>query len=101
MEVHSVCTGLGTGERSLIGLAWSLKADLLLIDEVRARRAIRTPGFPIAGSVAMLERGARLGYVAKLRSVYLDLLRGGIYYSPRLLNQSLERLGLPLLDSEP
>jgi len=57
-------------------------------------------GFPIAGSVAMLERGARLGHVANLQSVYLNLLRGDIYYNPKLLNQSLERLGLPLLDSE-
>jgi len=48
----------------------------------------------------MLERGARLGHVANLQSVYLNLLRGDIYYNPKLLNQSLERLGLPLLDSE-
>jgi hypothetical protein len=100
VEIDSACAGLGTGERSLIWLAWSLKADLLLIDEVRARRVATTLGFPIAGSVAMLERGARLRYVTKLRSLYLDLLRGGIYYSPRLLNQSLERLDLPLLESE-
>lgn len=99
-EIHTACKGLGTGERTLIWLAWSLRADLLLINEARARRVATMLGFPIAGSVAMLERGARLGHVANLQSVYLNLLRGGIYYNPKLLNQSLERLGLPLLDSE-
>ncbi|HVY94696.1 MAG TPA: hypothetical protein VHA14_18165 [Bryobacteraceae bacterium] len=100
-EVQAACAGLGPGERSLIWLAWSLKADLLLIDEWRARRVAKGIGLTIAGSVAILEQGARLGYIADLTLLYADLLRKGIYYNPRLLNESLERLGLPGLRMEP
>lgn len=51
----------------------------------------------MAGSLAILERGARLGRVDDLRSVYLSLLEQGIRYDRGLLDQSLRRLGLPKL----
>ena len=96
-EVKAACAGLGAGERSIIYLASALTADLVLIDEERARRASKTAGINVAGSVAVLERGAMLGRVDDLRSVYLSLVEQGIRYDRRLLNQSLGRLGLARL----
>jgi uncharacterized protein len=96
-EVKAVCDGLGAGERSVIFLASELSADLVLIDEERARRAAKMVGLNVAGSIAILERGARLGRVDDLRSVYLSLLEQGIHYDHGLLNQSLARLGLAKL----
>jgi predicted nucleic acid-binding protein len=51
-------------------------------------------GLNVAGSIAVLERGASLGLVHDLRSVYRSLLEQGIRYDPGLLNRSLGRLGL-------
>lgn len=99
-EVTAACAGLGAGERSLICLASVLAADLVLIDEDRARRAARAVKISVAGSISVLERGAKLNRVSDLRSVYLSLLDQGIYYDRRLLNQSLERLELAKLGSE-
>jgi uncharacterized protein len=96
-EVKAACIGLGAGERSIIYLASALPSDLVLIDEERARRAARAVGMSIAGSIAVLERAARLNRVTDLRSVYLNLLDQGIHYDRRLLNQSLEKLGLAKL----
>lgn len=96
-EVRAACTGLGVGERSVIYLAWALGADLILIDEGRARRAAKSLELNVAGSLAILERGARLGRVDDLRSVYLSLLEQGIRYDRGLLDQSLGRLGFPKL----
>lgn len=90
--------GLGEGERSVIYLASALNADLILIDEDRARRAAKRVGLNVAGSIAILERGARLGRVDDLRTVFLNLLDQGIRYDRSLLNQSLDRLGLARLD---
>jgi uncharacterized protein len=59
-EVHAACRGLGAGERSIIYLASALTADLVLIDEERARRAAKAVGLNVAGSIAVLERGATL-----------------------------------------
>jgi predicted nucleic acid-binding protein len=96
-KVQAACTGLGAGERSVIYLACELTADLVLIDEGRARRAAKTVGLNVAGSIAVLERGATLNRVVDLRSVYLNLLEQGIRYDRGLLDQSLGRLGLPKL----
>ena len=98
-EVSAARTGLGAGERSIIHLASALAADLVLIDEERARRAAKTIALNVAGSIAVLERGARLGRVDDLRSVYLSLLEQGIRYDRGLLDQSLARLGLAKLNT--
>lgn len=61
-EVVAACVGLGEGERSIIYLASALNANLVLIDEERARRAAKRLGLNVAGSIAILERSARLTY---------------------------------------
>jgi predicted nucleic acid-binding protein len=98
-EISAACAGLGAGERSVIHLTSALAADLVLIDEERARRAAKTIALNVAGSIAVLERGARLGRVDDLRSVYLSLREQGIRYDRGLLNQSLARLGLLKLNT--
>jgi predicted nucleic acid-binding protein len=58
--VKSACAGLGAGERSVIYLAVELNPVLVLMDEDKARRVMKTFGLPVAGSIAVLERGAQL-----------------------------------------
>lgn len=96
-ELKSACAGLGSGERNVIYLASAIKAGLVLMDEERARRVARSAGLTIAGSIAILERGARLGRVVDLRAVYLRLLNQGIRFDSMLLEASLARLGLAKL----
>lgn len=95
--IRAICAGLGSGERNAIYLASGLGAHLVLIDEARARRAAKAVGLLVAGSIAVLERGAQVGRIADLRSVYLSLLEQGIRFDPKLLDDSLTRLGLPRL----
>jgi predicted nucleic acid-binding protein len=59
-SLKAACSGLGSGEISAIYLASSLNAELILIDEERARRAAKSSGLSVAGSIAVLERGARV-----------------------------------------
>jgi uncharacterized protein len=96
-SIKAVCAGLGSGERNAIYLASGLRAQLVLIDEERARRAAKAVGLLVAGSVAVPERGAQAGRIADLRSVYLSLLEQGIRFDHKLLDESLGRLGLPKL----
>ena len=96
-SVLTACAGLGNGESSAIYLGLSLKADLVLIDEGRARRAAKKIGLSVAGSIAILERGAQLKKVDDLRSVYRSLLEQGIRFDHKLLEESLRRLNLEAL----
>lgn len=95
--LKAACKSLGAGERGAIYLASVLGAEITLIDEERARRAASSVGLAVAGSIAVLERGARLKKITDLRSVYLTLLEQGIRFDRRLLEHSLARLGLEKL----
>ena len=96
--VEAACSGLGAGERGVIYLAAALKPALVLIDEDKARRVAKALGLAVAGSIAVLERGAQLKKVPDLRYVYLSLLEQGIRFSVDLLEQSLVRCGLGKLN---
>jgi predicted nucleic acid-binding protein len=91
------CQGLGAGERGAILLAKSLEADLILMDERKARRVARDAGLSVVGCLGVLEEGARRGLVSDLRPAYIDLLRQGVRFDIRLLQDSLACLGLPKL----
>ena len=91
------CQTLGAGERGAILLARSLRADLILLDESKARRIARDAGLPMMGCLGILEAGHRNGLVPDLRQTYIDLLHEGIRFDIRLLQESLKRSGLPKL----
>jgi predicted nucleic acid-binding protein len=95
--LEHACQGLGAGERGAILLAKSLPADLVLLDERKARRIARDAGLTIIGCLGVLEEAARRGLVPDIRQAYIDLLRQGIRFDIGLLQDSLARLGLPKL----
>ena len=95
LSLEAACQGLGAGERGAILLAQSLPADLILLDEWKARRIAREAGLSVMGCLGVLEAGTRKGLVPDLRQAYIDLLREGIRFDIRLLQESLLRLGLP------
>ena len=88
------CQNLGAGERGAILLAKTLEADLVLMDEWKARRVAQDAGLSVVGCLGILEAGARRGLVPDLGQVYINLLRQGIRFDIRLLRESLIRLGL-------
>jgi predicted nucleic acid-binding protein len=92
-SLAQACLKLGAGERGAILPAKSLQADLLLLDEWKARRVARDAGLSVVGCLGILEAGARRGLVPDLRQAYIDLLRQGIRFDIRLLQDSLTRLG--------
>ena len=91
------CQNLGAGERGAILLAKSLPADLVLLDDLKARRVAQGTGLSVVGCLGILEVSARRGLIPDLRQTYLDLLRHGIRFDIKLLQDSLARLGLPKL----
>jgi uncharacterized protein len=96
-KLAQACHSLGAGERGAIYLAKSLRADLVLLDERKARRVAREACLSVVGCLGILEAAARRGLVADLRQAYIDLLRQGIRFDVSLLQQSLARFGLPKL----
>lgn len=97
MSLLRQCVGLGAGEKESISLAEHLSADVVLLDEARARRVAHTAGLTVTGCIGKLESGFRRDLVQDLRAAYVDLLKQGIRFDLRLLSDSLAKFDLPTL----
>lgn len=89
--------GLGAGELSTMILAKENNADLIILDDLRARKLAQGNGFKVQGTIAILEACFRKGYFPDLRQAYNQLLSKGIYLNRDLLNLSLKTFNLPSL----
>ena len=90
-------TGLGAGEISVIVLAKELSANLLLIDERRARRYAKEEGLPIIGCVGILEDLYEQGELIDLRAAYRQLIQHKTRIDLQTLRHSLRKFKLPSL----
>ncbi len=80
----------GLGEREAISLAIELKADLILIDDLKARRAAERYGLSVTGALGVLERGAKRGLLSLIEATE-RLRRTDFRLSDAVLQEALER----------
>lgn len=78
------------GEVEAISLALELKADFLLADDRKARRAARERGLPITGAVGVLELAAAKGLLNLLHA-FEKLKTTDFNVSEEILRDALER----------
>ncbi len=88
---------LDIGELSVLVLAKEMKADLLLLDDLGARKLAQKQGFRVQGTVGILEACYARKYLVDLRQAYAQLLSEGIYLDRLFLNGRLKLLQLPPL----
>jgi predicted nucleic acid-binding protein len=91
---------LGVGELSTILLALELGADLILIDDLTARKHARENGFICLGCVGILEYAFHLNLISDLPHAYKQLLASGAYVARSVCEASLQGLHLPRLDAD-
>jgi predicted nucleic acid-binding protein len=82
---------LGPGEREAIGLALSLKAALLIIDDWLGRRLAVDRGLKVTGTLGILERAARAGMI-DLSSTLSRLEKTNIRITEALKSEMVERV---------
>jgi predicted nucleic acid-binding protein len=90
-------TGLGVGEASAVMLAKELSADLILIDEWKARRYAISEGLRVIGCVGILESLYEQGHVSDLRDAYQELIHQKTRIDLQTLQRSLAEFKLPPL----
>ena len=81
---------LGAGEREAISLAKELNADLVLIDDRKARKAAMTRGLNVAGTINILESAAKRVLV-NLSQAFQKLEQTNFRIAPDLLTEILKR----------
>ena len=89
--------GLGIGELSVIMLGHELQADVLLVDDMKARNLAQEEGMAVLGCVGVLHDAFGLKLVSDLPGAYRQLLASGAYVDRVLLENILKILNLPPL----
>lgn len=85
---------LDRGEAEALALAIDLKADLILLDEFKARRLADDLDLPHTGVIDLLGEAKRLNYVASIKPT-LDALinRAHFHVSQKLYQRTLQSAG--------
>lgn len=70
-----------------------LHADLLLMDDSRARKVAQVNGISIVGSLGVLLRAKETGLVGTVRPFVERIRMAGLFYSETLTNEVLQLAG--------
>jgi predicted nucleic acid-binding protein len=81
---------LDPGERAAILLAQELNADLLLLDDMKARRTAKDRGLAIAGILGILDRAATMKLI-DLPATIQRLQKTSFWVSDRLFQKLLDK----------
>jgi uncharacterized protein len=90
-------SSLGLGELGSIALAKEIKADLILIDDLAARKLARAEVLRVQGTVGILESCFTRGYLVDLRQAYEQLLLQSVFLNREFLDARLRSHNLPPL----
>jgi predicted nucleic acid-binding protein len=89
-EVQSLRAQVGAGESEAITLAFTIGADLLLIDDARGRRIAEAKGIAKIGVVGTLISAKRHGVIESVRPLLQQLRNSGFYMDDELMLTALE-----------
>jgi predicted nucleic acid-binding protein len=81
---------LGEGERAAIVLAFSIHADLVLIDERKGTRAAIDKGLVVTGTLGILRRAARRGLL-NLAEAFDRLKQTNFRYQQEIMDKLLDQ----------
>jgi uncharacterized protein len=90
-------SSLGVGELSTILLGKEIQAELVRLDEIKARKLAVEHGLTVLGCVGVLEDAFLAQLLMDIRNAYQKLLASGAYIDPKILDRSLRSLNLPSL----
>lgn len=81
------------GEAEAIALAQGTERSLLLVDDAKARRVAQQLGLRLVGTVGLLRRATKAGWITELRPQLEALQRNGIYIRQKLIDVVLQDVG--------
>jgi predicted nucleic acid-binding protein len=84
---------LGRGELEAIALYFAESADLLLIDDARAKKVAYLNGLEIMGSIGILVLAKQQGLISQIEPLLEILAASDIYLSNAVIQKALELAG--------
>lgn len=93
IQVAFLLGSLDKGEAEVLVLARELKADLILLDEEKARKSAVIAGFEIMGLLGLFILAKNLGLIHKVRPLVDELLRKKFRISDKIIEKTLKKAG--------
>jgi predicted nucleic acid-binding protein len=87
---HRFQFNLGKGEMEAICLSLELGADILIIDDRKARNAAESLKIKCIGTLGLLTLAKKKGLIGELRKYFNELIENDRYFSVELLNRILQ-----------
>lgn len=84
---------LGTGEREAIALAIALRAQLIILDDLPARRLAASRGLTVIGTIGVLLTAKRSGTIVTIAPTLDALVAAGFHMSHHLREATLRAAG--------
>ena len=84
---------LGSGELEAIALYMNIGADLLIIDDARAKKTAYANGLEVMGSIGVLLLAKDRGLINAIKPLLNLLNASDIHLSSRIINKALELAG--------
>lgn len=93
LAVNLLKSQLDYGEAEAIVLAGELGADVLFLDEKKARKVAQANSQRVIGTIGILQVAKEKGLISGMRSALDDLIVNGIWVDRRLYQSVLETNG--------
>jgi hypothetical protein len=92
-DVELLMPTLDKGEAEVIILAKELKADLVIIDELSARKVAMMMDLPLIGTIGLLISSKEKGLIKKVKPLWDEMIAQGIRYGKDFYHQVLTKIG--------
>ena len=86
-------TQLHDGEVEVMILAKDIIADIVIIDDAKAKKHAKYLGLPVTGTLGILIKAKQKGYIDKLKPILYQMVQNGIYISQGLIEWCLKQVG--------
>jgi len=93
VDINIKKVGLGLGELEAITLYKELDADVLLIDDNRAKKYAVLNDVKVIGSLGILIKAKEKGYIDKVKPLLNDIMKSEVYISDKLVAKVLDICG--------
>ena len=90
-QVHLLMTALDRGEAEVLVLAKEMEADLILMDEEKARKSATIAGYNVMGVIGILLGSKRIGLITNIKTYIQKLENKKFRLSEKIINRSLKQ----------
>ena len=90
VDLNLTKLGLGIGELEAITLYKELDADVLLIDDNRAKKYAVLNDVRVIGSLGILIKAKENGYIEKVKPLLEKIMKSEVYISDKLVSKVLD-----------